>query len=459
MNDRQKLDKEFDTQLEMQRQPDRMMDVSMPQTGKVLTIASIVMVGALLIGGLIAIAPDVKSNIEMSAEQEQRIAQLEKELAEVKTFPLVDEPQTETSFDVRSLIPADIQEKMNSMSSEVQNLSSQAAALQKTVTDLQSGYMPERLAKLESNVSTFLNTEQQAALSAMFQKVQTMGASVQGQQSMDQAMQALLGAVQSNAADPVAALQTLREVNPDVASTMEGVAPEDVQAATMLLALTQLRQSLQRDNNSFDTDLSLLKETLAKDNPELQSAIDRLAPQAKVGVLTPQGLSRELQSMTGEIVEASLQGKDISVQEKAMARLNDLIKVEKNGVPITGNETQLTIAEAQKRLDTGDVAGAIKTLETLDGSAGAKTKPLLEQAQATLAASELQGLLGQNMVGQLQNTIRQMSAGGTVNTQGLQSIITQVQNMIPNQGLITNTAGQAQIYVPPLQLPNTNSAP
>jgi hypothetical protein len=105
------------------------------------------------------------------------------------------------------------------------------------------------------------------------------------------------------------------------------------------------------------------------------------------------------------------------------------------------------------------VAGAIKTLETLDGSAGAKTKPLLEQAQATLAASELQGLLGQNMVGQLQNTIRQMSAGGTVNTQGLQSIITQVQNMIPNQGLITNAAGQAQIYVPPLQLPKTSSAP
>jgi hypothetical protein len=459
MNDRQKLDKEFDTQLEMQRQPDRMMDVSMPQAGKVLTIASIVMVGALLIGGLIAIAPDVKSKIEMSAEQEQRIAQLEKELAEVKTSPPVDEPQTETSFDVRSLIPADIQNKMNSMSSEVQNLSSQAAALQKTVTDLQSGSMPERLAKLESNVSTFLNTEQQAALSAMFQKVQTMGASVQGQQSMDQAMQALLGAVQSNAADPIEALQTVREVNPDVASTMEGVAPEDVQAATMLLALAQLRQSLQRDNNSFDTDLSLLKETLAKDNPELQSAIDRLAPQAKVGVLTPQGLSRELQSMTGEIVEASLQGKDVSVQDKAMARLNDFIKVEKNGVPITGNETQLTIAEAQKRLDTGDVAGAIKTLETLDGSAGAKTKPLLEQAQATLVASELQGLLGQNMVGQLQNTIRQMSAGGTVNTQGLQSIITQVQNMIPNQGLITNAAGQAQIYVPPLQLPKTSSAP
>ena len=441
----------FDTNIDITRNPDRAMNLSPPQTGKVLSIAGIVMLAALIIGAFIAVAPSVKSKIQMDEVQAKRIEALEQELATVKaTTPPTDNAKPSW----QNFLPDDVKQKFETVTNDVQNLSNQAATLKQAVTDLQSGSMPERLQKLETHMGAFLNVEQQANLSAMFDRVQMMGQSVSGQQSIDGALTAIMGAMAVTPHDPEKAINDVRTINPDVAKTLDGVAPEDVQAATMLLALTQFRGSLGRNNDSFDTDLSILKNTLAKDNPELQSAIDRLAPQAKIGVLTPDGLSRELRGMTNEIVEASLTGKDISVKEKAMARLSDLIKVEKNGVPITGNETQLTIVQAQKMLDTGDVAGAVKTLQTLDGAAATKTAPLLDQANATLAAQQLQTLLGQNMVGQLQNTIKSLANGGAVNTQGLQNIIAQVQQMIPGQGVIYNSAGKAEIYVPPQTLPN-----
>ena len=444
----------FDTNIELNRNPDRMLNVSAPQTGKVLTIAGIVMLGAILLGAFVAIAPDVKDKIVMDDTQEKRIEVLEQELAAAKTIvpPAVTPPGTE-KLNWQNFIPEEVKQKFDTVTQDVQNLSTQAATLKQAVTDLQSGSMPERIQKLESHMGAFLNVEQQANLSAMFDRVQMMAGSSHGQQSIDSALTVLMGAMQVTPNDPTQAINNARAVNPDVAKTLENVAPEDVQAATALLALTQFRQSIGRNNDSFDTDLSILKNTLAKDNPELQAAIDRLAPQAKIGVLTPDGLSRELKGMTNEIVEASLTGKDISVQEKAMARLNDLIKVEKNGVPITGNETQITIAAAQKMLDAGDVAGAVKTLETLDGAAASKTAPLIEQANATLAAEQLQALLGQNMIGQLQTSIRSMAQGGTINTQALQNIIVQVQQMIPGQGVINNAQGKAEIYVPPQTIP------
>lgn len=441
----------FDTNIDITRNPDRAMNLSPPQTGKVLSIAGIVMLAALIIGAFIAVAPSVKSKIQMDEVQAKRIEALEQELATVKaTTPPTDNAKPSW----QNFLPDDMKQKFDTVTQDVQNLSNQAATLKQAVTDLQSGSMPERLQKLETHMGAFLSVEQQANLSAMFDRVQMMGQSVSGQQSIDGALTAIMGAMAVTPHDPEKAINDARTINPDVAKTLDGVAPEDVQAATMLLALTQFRGSLGRNNDSFDTDLSILKNTLAKDNPELQSAIDRLAPQAKIGVLTPDGLSRELRGMTNEIVEASLTGKDISVEEKAMARLSDLIKVEKNGVPITGNETQLTIVQAQKMLDTGDVAGAVKTLQTLDGAAATKTAPLLDQANATLAAQQLQTLLGQNMVGQLQNTIKSLANGGAVNTQGLQNIIAQVQQMIPGQGVIYNSAGKAEIYVPPQTLPN-----
>ncbi|MBL8638653.1 MAG: hypothetical protein JNN09_09205 [Alphaproteobacteria bacterium] len=210
-----------------------------------------------------------------------------------------------------------------------------------------------------------------------------------------------------------------------------------MKAAAILVGLAQLRESLARDNDSFDQDLMLLKATLATDDPELIKAIDRLAPKAKEGVLTPNGLSKEFRSLTGDIVAASLKGEDVSLKEKTTARLGDLLKVEKSGTPVLGTETQIKVAEAQKKLDQGDIEGAVQILKQLQGPAAEKAAPFLEQAQVTMLANQLQQMLGQGVLQRL----KYMGGGSSgtpyiVNSSGIGGIVNQIQNMVPGQGVV-----------------------
>ena len=239
------------------------------------------------------------------------------------------------------------------------------------------------------------------------------------------------GATAAQGASPddlAATFSNLRDSDPRVAETFKDVAPEDMKAAVMLLGMSQLRDSLARDNTSFEQDLQLLKTTLAKDNPELLASIDRLAPKAKSGVLTPTGLSNELRGLTGDIVSASLSGQDVSITDKAVARLGTMITVEKNGQQISGTSTQIVIAQAQKKLDAGDVAGAVALLQQIQGPAAAKTQPLIDQAQATMLASHVQHLLGQNLVQTLKNMTHK-SAPYTVGNDGVNQILDTVKSV------------------------------
>ena len=101
------------------------------------------------------------------------------------------------------------------------------------------------------------------------------------------------------------------------------------------------------------------------------------------------------------MVSASLEGEDVSITDKAKARFGDILKVEKDGEQLTGTPTQITVAKAQKKLDEGDIQGAIGLLQGLDGKAGATAKPFIEEAQLTLLAKQIQDLLGQSIETQL----------------------------------------------------------
>lgn len=72
---------EFDTNIDLKRQPDREMNIAPQDSGKTLTIAGIVIVAALVLGAFIAVAPDVKTKLDLSDEQQKRIDKLEQELA------------------------------------------------------------------------------------------------------------------------------------------------------------------------------------------------------------------------------------------------------------------------------------------------------------------------------------------------------------------------------------------
>lgn len=423
---------------------------------KPLFYAGILMLAGAIIGGVVAIAPRVQ---EMG-QQEERIRELQAELDAQKQKQIAAE---------KPGFMDGMRDTLNQLEGKVQDLSKQAESYTTIVDDLKTGSVEQRIGKLEGHMNKFLGESNAFALSGLLNKVGVMQQSPQGMSSLEGIVSSLLsqappaGAPADAASSPslVEKLTKLRETDPAVAETFEGVAPEDMKAAVALLGLAQLRSSLMRDNQSFDSDLDLLKMTLAKDDPQLQDAIDRLAPQSKKGVLTPAGLSKEFRSLAGDIAASSLKGEDVLIEDRFKARLNNLMIVEKDGKQISGTPTQQTIAEAQAKLDQGDVQGAIMSLQTLQGPAAQTAQPFINQAQGTLMAGQLQQLLGANVVKQLQIPGMTAAAGNGSGSVGqnmvmprgesMKILLNQVMGMIPVQG----KAAKGIYSGPPIYMPDS----
>ena len=384
------------------------MVTTTPDSSKIMTIAMGLILAVAIAGGVIAIAPEVKK----VGAQKEKIAQLEAELAQAKVQQAPASSQVETQL-------SDVQAKMAA-------LGEQAKQLQASVVN---GDMSGKLSQIETKISQMAQQSQILGFSGMIARVQSLQQSPEGSKILDSIVGTL--AASPEGSDIGQNLEALRASDPNVAQVTEGVAPEDMKAAAMLIGLSQLRHSLSRSNDSFDNDLVLLKKTVPADNPELLAAIDRLAPQAKYGVLTPQGLSQEFRGITGEIVSASLSGQDVSLQEKAKARMANVCKVEKNGERISGTETQIAIAAAQKQLDTGNVQGAVDILNTLKGPERQQTQPFLDKAQATLMAGNLQTTISQNVRAAVQTLMNGGMPNGVVNPYGAGAITNQIKSMLP----------------------------
>lgn len=392
------------------------MNLKHNDSSRVMMIATIVILVVAIIGGVIAITPKVRQG----AAQQEKIALLEQELAAA---------QAEREKAAAS------EAQLSGINEKMQLLADQAKQLQNNIV---SGDMQVRLNELEGKFNQVVQQSHSLGLSGMIAKVQSLQQTQEGKALVDNLVKYLANTPEGQ--DIGQNFETLRMSDPNVAQIAEGVAPEDMKAAAMLIAMTQVRNSLQRNNDSFEEDLVLLKKTVPAEDANLLAAIDRLAPQAKYGVLTPQGLSQELRGMTGEIVAASVSGQDVSIREKAKARLANVFMVEKNGQQVSGNETQIAIAAAQKELDKGNVQGAVQILEQLNGPAAIKTQPLLEKAQATLMAGNLQQTISQSVVQNIKAAIGGIVnplPAGVVNPNGITS---QIKNMMP---------GQAPAYIPP----------
>lgn len=335
-------------------------------------------------------------------EQGTKLATLEGEVGELGDE--VRDVNRRASF-LRDMVPEDMQAKLDKIQNQAQNLQStvaqiseQASGIKDTVLAEDAGTLSERLAKLEEQVVLLTGSED---IGNMVARLRSLEETVAGQNQLSGAMAELTGIVDSLDGKVGTLEQKLSDVkasNADgaLSQTLGDVSGNDLKAAAMLLAFSQLRDSLNRQA-PFEEDLSLLQKMVGEDNPELQSALMRLAPRANGGVLTPEGLSGEFKGLAGDIVVSSLKGEDISIMEKAKVRLGQVLQVEKNGEMITGTDTQAKVARAQAMLDKGDVSGALAELKTLEGEAATTAQPFVQEAEMTLLAQQVQGMM-QNMI-------------------------------------------------------------
>lgn len=299
----------------------------------------------------------------------------------------------------------DMQNRVGEIKQQVETATEVAKAAKGIASDVlgpDGGDLQQRLSSLESQVQNLTGSSD---LSALIARIAELQQSPEGQNLLSMStgqLNSLIASLGGDMSKFESALQLQQGTNTELGNVMQGVSPADMKAATLLLGLSQFRSSLNR-NAPFDEDLKLLENVLGADDPALQEAIKRLAPQASKGVLTPAGLSDELKSLAGEIVVSSIKGEDVSIREKAAARMNDLFQVEKNGELVTGTDTQARIARAQKMLDAGNIDDAVTELQALQGPARETAQPVIDEAQMTLLAQQVQELLSQGVSGHMRD--------------------------------------------------------
>ncbi|MCI5060314.1 MAG: mitofilin family membrane protein [Alphaproteobacteria bacterium] len=362
--------------------------------------------------GLILLAAIVAAFLLWPSTKE--VEQQTEKLVELKEE--VDEVREETSF-LKKIIPADIQTKVDDLQNQartlqnnVQDLTTRADVIAGDILGPDGGPLSERLVKLEEQMGSLSNN---ANFGGLLSRIESLESSVDGQAqlqaSMDELRQMMSGGLGGSSdhgedLSDETLTQNLAEAQANeegaLGETLEGVNGTDLKAAAMLIAFSQLRKSLYRQE-SFEDDLAVLQKLAGEDNIELQDAISRLAPHANGGVLSSAGLSQEFKGLAGDIVFSSIKGEDVSFKDKFKARLNNVLQVEKDGELITGTPTQATVNQAQQMLDTGNIQGAITQLQTLEGPAAQTAAPFIEQAQVSLLAKQVEQMLGSSILSKI----------------------------------------------------------
>lgn len=336
------------------------------------------------------------------AAAQQKIAALEAKITEM-------EQQQST---LSAIIPSDLTQTISDLKEQTKGIrEGMGAALTRAedisadVLSADAGTLEQRIAKLEAHAAEIAASP---AVTDMLQRWGLMEATAEGQAQLRAAITSMSAAfaglpktilpVAPGEEDPVIlALSTARAQDLQLAQTFEGVPASDLKAAAYLLAMTQMRSSLNRDNQPFAEDMKVLMSLVGEEDAALKASLEKLAPQAEKGVLTPGGLSNELRSLTGDIVVASLSGENVSIQERAQAKFGELLQIEKNGEPVTGTPTQAAISKSQSLLESGDLAGAIASMKTLQGPALATASSWINQAEASLMAQNIKSMLTQTL--------------------------------------------------------------
>lgn len=414
--------------------------------------ASTGLIALVMLGGAVLVWPSassVKKDVNIHGE---KIQVLEGDVAELDES--VRDTSKRTGF-LSGIMPDDLEGKFQGLQNQAQNLQNTFDQLNEKTQGLRDGVLApdagnlsDRVEALEEQVAELTGS---ANFGGLIERIKTMEDTLAGQAQLSLAveeLQTIVDGLDGKVSSIDERLQQAQSGEGPLGETLQGVSGNDLKAAAMLIAFSQLRDSLNREA-PFEEDLELLQKMVGEDNTDLQDALTKLAPHADGGVLTTQGLSDEFKGLAGDIVVASLKGEDVSIADKAKARLTDIMKVEKDGEVIGGTDAQAAVSKAQALLDDGDIEGAIATLQALEGPAAQQAQPFIEQAEVTVLAQQVQSMLHTTIlsnissfmpggVGGEQPLPRIIKPYGSSGTMDVKQITDTIKNVVPQKQVVTD---------------------
>ena len=168
----------------------------------------------------------------------------------------------------------------------------------------------------------------------------------------------------------------------------------DGRLVTLVLATGELTAAL-GSSRPFAPTLDTLR-AIAGEDPEIETALARLAPFAATGVPTLDGLSARFPKAASAIVRATPAGDEGDWIDETVTRLSQLVTIRKTGGAIDPASLDGRLVEAESALKAGDLERAIAIVEPFvrNAAEAGSAEPWLRDARArSKADAALAGLV------------------------------------------------------------------
>lgn len=159
----------------------------------------------------------------------------------------------------------------------------------------------------------------------------------------------------------------------------------------LVLAAGQLREAL-RTSAPFAEELAALRKA-AGDQPDLVKLIGDLTPHAATGIPGLAKLADRFDAAARQAVAAERRFAGDGWLAAAANRLASLVTIRRTAVEDADTTTEAAVARAETAMQGGDLAGAVKALEGLEGGAAEAMADWQKQARQRLLAERAMAVL------------------------------------------------------------------
>ena len=168
----------------------------------------------------------------------------------------------------------------------------------------------------------------------------------------------------------------------DMLEAREDAQDEAAALAAIRISLLANRLRTASERGVPYADVLTALEGVAKDDPVLSGLVVRLAPHADSGVATLDALQFAFPETTVAILDNAPADAENDIVDEIFDRARRVVRVRRVGTDLPADSVDGRIARAERRLNAGDVAGAVTVLEEFEGPARAAAEPWLERARA-----------------------------------------------------------------------------
>jgi hypothetical protein len=195
---------------------------------------------------------------------------------------------------------------------------------------------------------------------------------------------ALAKSVNARVASLNLAIETVKKRLNETEKARVALSAAGSREAALVAAIGQLREAV-RSGRPFTAELETVRAMVPAGTP-WDGALKALAPAAAKGVVTLAVLRGRFPAAATRIVRADRVGSGATWLDRTWERAKSVVVIRRTGPNVAGDTAEALVAQAEARLDDGDLAGAVAQIGKLRGPAAAAAAPWREAAEAHLAA-------------------------------------------------------------------------